>query len=66
MIFSCHGSSCIALDYRAERSGSLPLPVYGRLKCDWLRFLPGRDRSSVFAALGRKLTGFARVQHLAH
>jgi peptidoglycan/xylan/chitin deacetylase (PgdA/CDA1 family) len=57
----------VALDYRAERRRAhLPLPVFGRLKCDWLQFLPGRSRSSVLTAVGRKLSGIARLQHLAH
>jgi peptidoglycan/xylan/chitin deacetylase (PgdA/CDA1 family) len=57
----------VALDYGAERrSARLPLPVYGRLKCDWLQFLPGQRRSSVLTAVGRKLSGFAKLQHLAH
>jgi hypothetical protein len=57
----------VALDYGAERrSARLPIPVFGRLKCDWLQFLPGRMRSSVLAAVGRKLSGIAKLQHLAH
>jgi hypothetical protein len=57
----------VALDYRAERRrAQLPIPVFGRLKCDWLQFLPGRPRSNVLAAVGRKLSGFAKLQHLAH
>jgi peptidoglycan/xylan/chitin deacetylase (PgdA/CDA1 family) len=56
----------VALDFGAERRGGLPLPVFGRLKCDWLRFLPGERRCSVFVTLGRKLTDLASVQHLAH
>ena len=57
----------VALDYRAERRrASLPIPVFGRLKCDWLQFLPGRQRSNVLAAVGRKLSGIAKLQHLAH
>jgi hypothetical protein len=57
----------VALDYRAERrSARLPIPVFGRLKCDWLQFLPGRQRSSVLTAVGRKLSGIAKLQHLAH
>jgi Polysaccharide deacetylase len=57
----------VALDYRAERRrAQLPIPVFGRLKCDWLQFLPGRQRSNVLAAVGRKLSGFAKLQHLAH
>jgi peptidoglycan/xylan/chitin deacetylase (PgdA/CDA1 family) len=57
----------VALDFGAERrSAHLPIPVYGRLKCDWLRFLPGRQRSNVLAAVGRKLSGISKLQHLAH
>ena len=56
----------VALDYGAERSANTALPVFGRLKCDWLRFLPGKHRSNVFAAVRRKLTGFTSSQHLAH
>ena len=57
----------VALDYRAERRRArLPPPVFGRLKCDWLQFLPGQHRSNVLAAVGRKLSGIAKLQHLAH
>lgn len=57
----------VALDYRAERRRArLPLPVFGRLKCDWLQFLPGKRRSSVLSAVSRKLSGIAKLQHLAH
>jgi peptidoglycan/xylan/chitin deacetylase (PgdA/CDA1 family) len=57
----------VAMDYRAERnSARLPLPVYGRLKSDWLQFLPGEQRASVLGALRRKLARFGAVQHLAH
>src|SRR5436305_13958840 len=37
----------VALDYRAERDRSLPIPVFGRLKCDWVRLLPGSGRANV-------------------
>lgn len=57
----------VAMDYRAERrNGRMPLPVFGRLKCDWLQFLPGERRLSVFDAVSRKVAGFTKVQHLAH
>jgi Polysaccharide deacetylase len=56
----------VALDYRAERAQRLPLRVYGRLQCDWIRSLPGAGRASVFDTIGRKLTRFSNVQHLAH
>ncbi len=57
----------VALDYDAERRrADLPIPVFGRLKCDWVQFLPGRQRSNVLTAVKRKLSGFAKIQHLAH
>jgi hypothetical protein len=56
----------VALDFRAERRARLALPVYGRFKSDWLRLLPGRERTNVFAAIGQKIRGFAAGQHLAH
>ncbi len=56
----------VGLDFGAERRGRLPIPVYGRLKCDWLQFLPGRGRRGVLDALGRKLAGWREIQHLAH
>jgi peptidoglycan/xylan/chitin deacetylase (PgdA/CDA1 family) len=57
----------VAMDYSAERRRDrLPLPVYGRLKCDWLRLLPGEHRASVLGALRRKFADFGAVQHLAH
>ncbi len=56
----------VALDFAAERDRTLPIPVYGRLKCDWLRFMPGMQRRNAFAVLHKKLTGLAGSQHLAH
>jgi peptidoglycan/xylan/chitin deacetylase (PgdA/CDA1 family) len=56
----------VALDFGAERRGSGALPVFGRFKCDWLRFLPGNRRANVFSAARRKIAAFAATQHLAH
>ena len=57
----------VARDYGAERHRArLPIPVYGRVKCDWLQFLPGERRASLLGAVRRKLAGFGTVQHLAH
>ena len=57
----------VAMDYGAERLRSrLPIPAYGRLKADWLQFLPGEHRASIFGAVRRKVAGFRTVQHLAH
>jgi peptidoglycan/xylan/chitin deacetylase (PgdA/CDA1 family) len=57
----------VAMDYGAERHRSrLPIPAYGRLKSDWLQFLPGEQRASILGAVRRKVAGFGTVQHLAH
>lgn len=57
----------VAMDYRAERHRSrLPIPAYGRLKSDWLQFLPGEQRASIMGAVRRKVARFGTVQHLAH
>lgn len=57
----------VARDYGAERRRArLPIPVYGRIKCDWLRFLPGAHRSNVLVVLRRKIADLSTVQHLAH
>jgi len=57
----------VAMDYGAERHRSrLPIPAYGRLKADWLQFLPGEHRASILGAVRRKVAGFGTVQHLAH
>jgi peptidoglycan/xylan/chitin deacetylase (PgdA/CDA1 family) len=55
----------VALDYRAERA-RLPVRVYGRFKCDWLRLLPGDGRASMLDTIGRKLSRLSSIQHLAH
>jgi len=59
-VFGC------ALDYRYERRRDLPVRVFGRLKSDWLRFLPGEHRARLTAVLGRKVTTFASHQNIAH
>lgn len=64
--FGLEAAFGVALDYRAERDGTLALPVYGRLKCDWLRFMPGVQRHGALTALRKKLGGLAGIQHLAH
>jgi peptidoglycan/xylan/chitin deacetylase (PgdA/CDA1 family) len=56
----------VALDYGKAKSRSLPLPVFGRLKADWLPLLPGLGRSSLSSMLTRKISGFSRDQNLAH
>ncbi len=56
----------VALDYGAAKDRSLPIPVFGRLKCDWIRLLPGSGRANVLTLVGRKVFGFAQMQNLAH
>jgi peptidoglycan/xylan/chitin deacetylase (PgdA/CDA1 family) len=56
----------VALDYRAARDRSQLIPVFGRLKCDWIRLLPGSGRANVLTLVGRKVFGFPQTQNLAH
>jgi peptidoglycan/xylan/chitin deacetylase (PgdA/CDA1 family) len=56
----------VGLDFRRIRRGGAALRVFGRYKCDWLRFLPGRGRHRLRDVLPRKLAAFIRSQHLAH
>jgi peptidoglycan/xylan/chitin deacetylase (PgdA/CDA1 family) len=55
----------VALDYRRARREALPLPVFGRLRSDWLPLLPGRGRASFLSIAARKLVR-PRGQPLAH
>lgn len=55
----------VALDYRRARHEHLPLPVFGRLRSDWLPLLPGRGRASFFSIAARKLI-HAQGRPLAH
>lgn len=56
----------VALDYRRARRQCLPLPVFGRLRSDWLSLLPGRGRASFLSIAARKLIRFGASQPLAH
>lgn len=56
----------VALDYRQARRGALPLPVFGRLRSDWLPLLPGHGRASFLSIAARKLATFSGSQPLAH
>ena len=55
----------VALDYRRARHENLPLPVFGRLRSDWLPLLPGRGRASFLSIAAAKLV-HPRGQPLAH
>ncbi|MBN1236899.1 MAG: polysaccharide deacetylase family protein [Gammaproteobacteria bacterium] len=57
----------VALDFRRARRTRRHRPrIYGRFKCDWLRFLPGQGRRSLQHVLPAKAAGFLKTQHLAH
>jgi peptidoglycan/xylan/chitin deacetylase (PgdA/CDA1 family) len=56
----------VGLDQRRARRADLPVPMFSRVKSDWLRRLPGRGRSSLVATLGRKVVSLPATQHLAH
>jgi len=56
----------VGLDFtRAQRLAG-PLVGYGRLKGDWLRFLPGRGRRRLREVVPGKLARFLGSEHLAH
>lgn len=55
-----------ALDFRQANNPHLPVRVFGRFKSDWLRLLPGEQRTSLRETLGRKIAGFASHHNLAH
>jgi peptidoglycan/xylan/chitin deacetylase (PgdA/CDA1 family) len=56
----------VGLDFgRAQRLAG-PLAGYGRLKGDWLRFLPGRGRRRLREVVPGKLARFLASEHLAH
>jgi peptidoglycan/xylan/chitin deacetylase (PgdA/CDA1 family) len=55
----------VALDYRRVKHERLPLPVFGRLRSDWLPLLPGRGRASFLSIAAGKLVR-PRGQPLAH
>src|SRR5690606_23498346 len=65
--FGLRAAFGVALDFGAERRRRhLPIPVYGRLKSDWLQFMPGKGRRGIVQAVGRKIAGLRDVHHLAH
>ena len=56
----------VGLDFRRAREPGGRLPAFGRLKGDWLRFLPGKGRQSLSAVVAGKARGLLRPQHLSH
>ena len=56
----------VGVDFRAARRRGLPLPVFGRLKGDWLRCLPGRGRVHALPVLAGRLRRVATLDHLTH
>jgi peptidoglycan/xylan/chitin deacetylase (PgdA/CDA1 family) len=56
----------VGLDFRRARRMNRPLPAFGRIKGEWLRFLPGCGRARLGEVVPGKIKGFLRNQHLAH
>lgn len=56
----------VGVDFRAARRRRLPLPVFGRLKGDWLRCLPGKGRVHALPVLAGRLRRVATLHHLSH
>lgn len=53
-------------NFRRAKDSGLPVKVFGRLKADWLRLLPGQRRASFRKTISRKISGFASNRTLAH
>lgn len=56
----------VGLDCRRAAKLRSPLSAYGRIKGDWLRFLPGQGGLRLHRVIPRKLREFLGSQHLAH
>lgn len=56
----------VGLDFRRARDISGPPVAFGRLKGDWLRFLPGDGRRRLHTVLWEKLGRMAKPKHLSH
>ena len=61
-----HAVFGVGFDFRRARQLSGPVAAFGRLKGDWLRFLPGRGRLRLREVVPEKLRDFLLSQHLAH
>ncbi|MFQ5420781.1 MAG: polysaccharide deacetylase family protein, partial [Anaerolineae bacterium] len=56
----------VGLDFGRVRKLSGQFRAFGRIKGDWLRFLPGRGRLKLSEVLPDKIKSFFSAQHLAH
>jgi len=56
----------VGIDFKRIERMAGPLPAFGRLKGEWLRFLPGKGRRRLYQVLPEKLEHIIRAQHLAH
>ena len=56
----------VGVDFRAARRPGLPVPVFGRLKGDWLRCLPGKGRVHALPVLAGRLRRVTTLHHLTH
>ena len=56
----------VGVDFRAARRRGLPVPVFGRLKGDWLRCLPGKGRVHALPVLAGRLRRVTTLHHLTH
>lgn len=56
----------VGIDYKKISNLNPPPYAFGRLKCDWLKFLPGKGRNTIYKVLPGKLSQFFKTQHLAH
>ncbi len=56
----------VGFDFGRARRVARPPLAFGRLKGEWLRFLPGRGRRRLREAVPERIRALVRSQHLAH
>ncbi len=56
----------VGFDFGRAHRVSRALPAFGRVKGDWLRFMPGAGRLRLREVVPRKVRLFFSSQHLAH
>ena len=61
-----HAVFGVGFDFGRASRISGPMRAYGRIKGDWLRFLPGTGRRQLRGVIPERLRDFLLSQHLAH
>lgn len=56
----------VGMDHGRIRRITSEIPVFSRIKADWLRFLPGKNRANISQTLMKKCREWMTQQHFAH